>query len=45
MKEEKELNFDYLNSLDTICSDLCEAIRDLIYCIKEFKKDMDNLKK
>lgn len=48
MDEEKEnvetLTFDDIDILESVSSDLCESIRDLIYNIKEIKNDVDNIK-
>ena len=48
MNEEKEnvetLTFDDIDILESIGSDLCESIRDLIYNIKTIKNDVDNIK-
>jgi hypothetical protein len=46
MDEEnvETLTFDDIDILESIGSDLCEAIRDLIYNIKEIKNDVDNIK-
>jgi hypothetical protein len=48
MNEEKEnietLTFDDIDILESIGSDLCESIRDLIYNIKVIKNDVDNIK-
>lgn len=44
--EEKEiLTFDDIDILESVGSDLCESIRDLIYNIKEIRTDVDNIKK
>lgn len=45
-EEEKEtLTFEDIDILESIGSDLCEGIRDLIYNIKTIKNDVDNIKK
>lgn len=45
MNEEKEkLTFNDIDILESVGSDLCESIRDLIYNIKEIRKDVDNIK-
>lgn len=45
MEEEKEtLTFDDIDILMSVGSDLCEAIRDLVYNIREIKQDVDNIK-
>lgn len=44
-QEEKEtLTFDDIDILESVGSDLCESIRDLIYNIKVIKNDVDNIK-
>lgn len=44
-KEEKEeLTFEDIDILASIGSDICESVRDLIYNIKEIKKDVENIK-
>lgn len=44
-QEEKEtLTFDDIDILESVGSDLCESIRDLIYNIKIIKKDVNNIK-
>lgn len=44
-EDEKEtLTFEDIDILESIGSDLCESIRDLIYNIKIIKSDMDNIK-
>lgn len=43
--EEKEtLGFEDIDILESIGSDLCEGIRDLIYNIKTIQKDVENIK-
>jgi hypothetical protein len=42
---EKETLTKDMDILDSIGSDICEAFRDLIYNIKEIKKDIANMKK
>lgn len=45
MDEDREkLTFDDIDILESVGSDLCESIRDLIYNIKEIKNDVDNIK-
>lgn len=48
MDEEKDnvetLTFDDIDILESVGSDLCESIRDLIYNIKTIKNDVDNIK-
>lgn len=43
-ENEEELTFDDIDILESVGSDLCESIRDLIYNIKTIKKDVDNIK-
>lgn len=48
-KEEDEedsetLTFEDIDILESVGSDLCEGIRDLIYCIKEVRTDVEKLK-
>lgn len=44
--DEKEmLTFEDIDILESIGSDICEGIRDLIYNIKTIKNDVDNIKK
>lgn len=43
-KEKEELTFDDIDILESIGSDLCESIRDLIYNIKTIKNDVDKIK-
>lgn len=43
-EEEKELSYEDVDILESVGSDLCESIRDLIYNIKEIKVDVDNIK-
>lgn len=43
-EEEKDLTFNDIDILESIGSDLCEGIRDLIYNIKEIKQDVDLIK-
>lgn len=43
--EEKDLTFDDIDILESIGSDICESIRDLIYNIKIIKSDVDTIKK
>jgi len=42
--EKEILKFDDIDILESIGSDLCESIRDLIYNIKTIKNDVDNIK-
>lgn len=44
MNEKETLTFEDIDILESIGSDLCESIRDLIYNIKTMKKDVDNIK-
>lgn len=46
MNEEKEEILDYENVdiLESVGSDMCESIRDLIYNVKEIKNDVNNIK-
>lgn len=45
-EDEKEtLTFEDIDILESIGSDICESIRDLIYNIKTIKNDLDNIKK
>lgn len=48
MNEEKEnvetLTFDDIDILESIGSDICESVRDLVYNIKEIKNDVNNIK-
>lgn len=48
MNEEKDnvetLTFNDIDILESVGSDLCESIRDLIYSIKTIKNDVDNIK-
>lgn len=41
-KEDKILTFEDIDILESIGSDLCESIRDLIYNIKEIKNEASN---
>jgi len=43
-EEEETLTFDDIDILESVGSDLCESIRDLIYNIKEIRKDVDNIR-
>lgn len=43
--EEETLTFEDIDILESIGSDLCESVRDLIYNIKEIKNDIGNIKK
>lgn len=44
--EEKEiLTFEDIDILESISSDICESIRDLIYNIKTIKSDVETIKK
>ncbi len=43
-EKEETLTFEDIDILESIGSDLCESIRDLIYNIKTIKKDVDNIK-
>jgi hypothetical protein len=43
--ELETLTFDDIDILESIGSDLCEGIRDLIYNLKEMKSDIETLKK
>lgn len=45
MEEKERLTFEDIDILESIGSDLCESIRDLIYNIKEIKNDVDDIKK
>lgn len=45
MNEEERLTFEDIDILESVGSDLCESIRDLIYNIKEIKNDVDGIKK
>lgn len=46
MEETDEiLTFDDIDILETIGSDICESIRDLIYNIKEIKSDVEEIRK
>lgn len=42
---EEELTFEDIDILESVGSDLCESIRDLIYNIKSIKNDIDLIKK
>lgn len=42
--ENETLTFTDIDILGSIGSDLCEAVRDLIYNIKAIKKDVDVIK-
>lgn len=42
--EKETLEFEDIDILGSIGSDLCEGIRDLIYNIKTIKKDVDSIK-
>lgn len=44
MDEKETLTFEDIDILESIGSDLCEGIRDLIYCIKEINNDVKDLK-
>lgn len=45
-EEEKEtLTFEDIDILESIGSDICEGIRDLIYNIKTIKNDIDSIKR
>lgn len=44
-EDEKELTFEDIDILESIGSDLCESVRDLIYNIKSIKNDVDGIKK
>lgn len=44
-ENEKNLTFEDIDILESVRSDLCESIRDLIYNIKEIRTDVDNIKK
>jgi hypothetical protein len=47
-EEEEELEtltFDDIDILESIGSDLCEGIRDLVYNLKEMRNDIENIKK
>lgn len=44
-EEEKELTFEDIDILESIGSDICEGIRDLIYSIKTIKNDVDDIRK
>lgn len=43
-KTEELLIFENIDILESVGSDLCESIRDLIYNIKEIKNDVNNIK-
>lgn len=43
--KQEELTFDDIDILESVGSDLCESIRDLIYNIKPIKQDVDLIKK
>jgi hypothetical protein len=43
-EDEEDLSFEDIDILESIGSDLCEGIRDLICCIKEIKSDVKSLK-
>lgn len=43
-KHSETLTFEDIDILESIGSDLCEGIRDLIYNIKTIKNDVDNIK-
>lgn len=45
MQEDEQLTFEDIDILESVGSDLCESIRDLIYNIKEIKNDVDGIKK
>lgn len=45
MEEKEELTFDDIDILESIGSDICESVRDLIYSIKTIKNDVDVIKK
>lgn len=47
MNEETEetLTFEDIDILESIGSDICESVRDLIYNIKSIKNDVDDIKK
>lgn len=45
MQEGEQLTFEDIDILESIGSDLCESVRDLIYNIKEIKNDVMNIKK
>lgn len=42
--EKEILKFEDIGILESVSSDLCESIRDLIYNIKEIKNDVENIK-
>jgi len=46
MDEEnvETLTFDDIDILESVGSDLCESVRDLIYNIKEIKNDVSKIK-
>lgn len=47
MNEENvknELIFDDIDILESLGSDICESVRDLIYSIKSIKNDVENIK-
>lgn len=44
-EEKEELTFEDIDILESVGSDICEGIRDLIYNIKTIKQDVDNIKK
>lgn len=43
-EKEETLTFDDIDILESVGSDLCESIRDLVYNIKTIKNDVDNIK-
>lgn len=45
MEEKEELTFEDIDILESIGSDICEGIRDLIYSIKSVKNDVEDIKK
>lgn len=42
---EEDLTFEDIDILESIGSDLCEGIRDLVYNLKEMRNDIETLKK
>lgn len=44
-EEQETLTFEDIDILESVGSDLCESIRDLIYNIKSIKNDVDLIKK
>lgn len=44
-KDKNNSKLNDINILETLEFDLCEAIRDLIYSMKETKKEIDIIKR